>query len=134
MRSTMTINKKLMSGFAALVVLSGVLAITSFSSIRELIRGFDQAVDQTVRKVVLASAVGTAQSDMFHAQQGMLLASFAKNSAATESNRQLFLENVNKLRKAVEEIRPLLILGEGKRQVNQIEEVANSWLEIFPQV
>jgi methyl-accepting chemotaxis protein/methyl-accepting chemotaxis protein-1 (serine sensor receptor) len=134
MRTTTTIGQKLMIGFGAMMALSVVLAVTCFFSIRTVVKCFDQAVDQTARKVLLANAVDMAQADMFIAQRGMLLDSFAKRSTSTESHRQLFLESTNKLKKAVEEIRPLLVLEESKRHLKQIEQCVNSWMEVFPEV
>ena len=81
---TMTIGKKLIGSFAAMLLVTLALGLSSLNSIRNLSDSFDVAVGKTAKKIVLSGAVENAGSDMVASQRGVIQDTFGKMPAAVE--------------------------------------------------
>ena len=130
----MTIGKKLTLAVGALMTVLVVLSVTSLQAIRSLRDSYDTAADKTARKIVLADTLNLAKSDMLAAQRGMLMFAFAGDQAHAESGKQAFQTNQEIFRKALEELRPMLVSEEGKRLTEQVAADYAAWLPAFQEI
>ena len=82
MRQKLTIGTKLLGGTAVLFALAAVLGYSGLSTANKFKDEFDETVDGSVHKVVLADRIGLANSELISAQRGIILAGFAKDFPA----------------------------------------------------
>jgi methyl-accepting chemotaxis protein len=71
---------------------------------------------------------------MLAAQRGMILSTLAKDSAERQRDKQTFRQNAEVIRKAVDQIRPLLISEEGKHFAGEIAAGKDDWLPQFDEM
>jgi len=134
MRSNYTIGTKLMAGAAAMLVLMMVLSYSGLSAIGTFREQFNTAVDVTVRKLVLADTIDTAQTAMVSAQRGIIVGSFAKDSAEMEKQKQTFRDNTELIQKSLEEIRSLIRKPEAKELAADLAAKVAEWQPYFQEV
>ncbi|MGA2433823.1 MAG: methyl-accepting chemotaxis protein [Bryobacteraceae bacterium] len=127
MRSKVTIGTKLMSGVAIIVALAVILGYAGLSSLGAFKEQFDTVADRTARKIVLAGEIAAAASEMVSAQRGIILATFSKDPADVETYNQAFRQNGETIRKALEEMRPLLVTEEGRALTAEIDARLSEW-------
>ena len=123
----MTLGKKLTISFAAIVGLLLLSTAVSLLAIRSLGDHFDEAVKKTVPKVQLADRISTAQVDMFAWQRGLVMFTYAKDAARADMSRQRFREASATVAKALDDIRPLLVVDEARRLVENIKRDHQEW-------
>jgi CHASE3 domain sensor protein len=109
MKSQMTIGKKLLLCFGAVLTVR-LLSISAVSAVSSLKSRFDITVDNTARKIVLADNINTAVSNMLAAQRGLIVMTFAKDFGQTGTARELFRKNVDAINRALDELRPLVVI------------------------
>jgi methyl-accepting chemotaxis protein/methyl-accepting chemotaxis protein-1 (serine sensor receptor) len=134
MKAGMTIGKKLMFSFAAVVAVGGIIAGGALWTIKGLNTRFDTAVAKTARKLQLGSEINEIKSDMYVAQRGFVLATFMKDRSQAETQRAGFDTQVAKINKKLDEIRPLISVPEGRRLLGVFENDLSSWLNEYPTV
>ena len=132
--SNLTIGKKLMAGTGTLFVLAAMLGYSGLSSLGDFKKQFDRASDESVRKVVLADTIVTANSEMISAQRGIILAAFGKNAAELETYKKTFEENAQLIGQSLREIQPLLRKEEGKALVAHLTTLLAEWQPHYAEV
>jgi methyl-accepting chemotaxis protein/methyl-accepting chemotaxis protein-1 (serine sensor receptor) len=133
MRSSYTIGTKLMAAVGAMMTLTVVLNYYSLTSIGDFKGQFDNAID-TVAKVTLAESISAANSGMIAAQRGVIVSAFTKDTPELESDKQEFRKNADLMRKALDQLSPLLITDEGKRLTNELAASESEWLPRFDEL
>jgi methyl-accepting chemotaxis protein len=128
MLSKLTIRKKLFAAAAATFVLTALLGYFGLSSNAMFKEQFDAAVDKTVRKLILANAINSAQLDMVATQRGTVLGAEAKDQKEIATNEQEFYASRDLIRKSLDEIQPLLTKDEGKALVTNIDKNLAEWM------
>lgn len=131
MRSGFTIGAKLLAAVGAMIALTIVLGYSGLKSIGAFKAQFDNALDVSARKLVLADAIIAANSEMISAQRGMILAAFAKDAPDLENYKQLFRENTSLLLTSLDKMRPLLKTDEGKQLNKELAATVADWLPRF---
>ena len=90
MSTRMTLGAKLTVGFGVMLGLSSLLSLGALAALSALKDRFDVAVNQTARRIELASDINATQSNMFADQRGIMLYTFAKDAAHLDQLRQHF--------------------------------------------
>ena len=134
MISQMTIGRKLMLGFTGLIALLVVLSFAFLNAVGTLKESFDNAVDKTAKKIALAGAFDTAESDMLAWQRAAILNAFSKETAQLETAKQRFREASETASRTLEEVRPLLVDEEGRRIVESSKSGLSAWLTAFTEI
>ena len=134
MKSTLAISTKLMAGTVALFLVALVLGVSGLVSLRSFKQRFDTANDETVKSVVLAEGIITANSEMISAQRGIILAAFSKNASELETYKGTFEENTTTIRKSLDDLQPLLRGADAKAVAAEIDSNVAEWLPHFTQV
>jgi CHASE3 domain sensor protein len=75
----MTIGKRLTLSFAAMVIVTLILGITSLNSVGKLSQALDIAVNKTTKKIILSDTIRTARSDMLAGQRGVIMFTYAES-------------------------------------------------------
>jgi methyl-accepting chemotaxis protein len=134
MRQKLTIGTKLMGGTAVLFALTAVLGYSGFRTANKFKDEFDETVDGSVHKVVLADRIGLANSELISAQRGIILAGFAKDKAEIEKYRQTFQQQGEIIRKALDEARLLLKKEEAKTLTADIAASLSQWRPLYEEI
>lgn len=119
--SEMTIGKKLMLGFAALLVVALGLAGAYLYSVSSLGGELKTATDLTAKKVFLILELEGNLFRMRSAQRGVMLYSLAKVPERAQSNKQDFETRAARVEQILGQIKPLLIVEKSRQEVASIE-------------
>lgn len=134
MKSQMTIGKKLMLSFGALLALMLGLAYSSLSSTGTLSAELDTAVNKTAKKIEIAGQIQTAVSDMRVGQRGLILFSMLKDTPKIEMAREAFRTGSARIEKAMVEIRPMLVTEAGRQVVDNIQAQTVTWTPLYQEI
>jgi methyl-accepting chemotaxis protein len=134
MKSQMTIGKKLMLSFSALLALMLGLAYSSLSSIGTLSAELDTAVNKTAKKTELAGQIKTAVSDMRAGQRGLILFSMLKDTPKVEMAREAFRTASTRIEKVMVEIRPMLVTETGRQAIDTIQAQTGAWMPLYQEI
>src|SRR5436305_359909 len=86
------LGTKLKFSVGALTAVLALMAWTGLGSITRLNESLAHAVDQSARKRELAGTLESAASDMIAGQNGLVLFTYAKDSARASQSKRLFQE------------------------------------------
>ena len=105
----MTIGKKLMTGFAAVLLLALALAASYLYSIGNLSEALETATNQTARKVYLAVEIEAQLFRMRSCQRGVMLFSMHKLVQKAQSNKQEFETRAAGIETLLSQMKPMLV-------------------------
>jgi methyl-accepting chemotaxis protein len=134
MNAQMSIGKKLMFAFGAMLALVLALAWASLSSIGRLSDLLTTENEKAARKMELVGKVPTYAYQMRMAQRGVIMYSMLKTPAQVEKNNGTFQAGAAGMREAIASIRPLLATEEGRAAVDKIETSLGAWLPLYQEV
>jgi methyl-accepting chemotaxis protein/methyl-accepting chemotaxis protein-1 (serine sensor receptor) len=134
MKLKATIGTKLMGSAAALCILAAALGYFGLSTAGKFKDEFENAMGQTVRQAVLADEIGLASDEMVSTQRGIVLAAFGKDKASLEGDIHAFEQHRETLRKALDEVRPLLVKEEAKAHVADIASSLSQWQPMYEEL
>src|SRR5215467_9526278 len=103
----MSLGKKLLSGFGAMLALvllnsAGALFVT-----RDLNEGLKRAANITARKQYLAGDVKAATAELASAERGAVMSDMISDTLRSEKYRQQFTDRAVSLRKTLAELREI---------------------------
>jgi methyl-accepting chemotaxis protein len=127
MRSSVAIGTKLICGVAIIIVLAVIIGGAGLSSIGALKKGFDTAVDGSMRKIALADEMVADSGEMVSAQRGIILATLGKDTAEGATYNQTFRQNSEALQRALNEMAPLIMTEEGKTLIAELAAGVSEW-------
>ena len=127
MTSKMTIGRKLIASFAAMLFATVILGIASLVAINKLTSRLDTAVNQTTRKLQLIDSVSNSRSDMLAAQRGFIMFAYAKSPVGAAKAKGLFESAAANWAQKLSEVRPMLVTEEGRRMADQLETGLPRW-------
>jgi methyl-accepting chemotaxis protein/methyl-accepting chemotaxis protein-1 (serine sensor receptor) len=133
-KDTLTFGTKINCAFGALAVVLALSVWSGFHTQGTLSDALESATGTTMRKVELAGMLNTAKSDMAAGQRGVVLFAYAKDSGQSTAAKQLFRDSSERFRKAVAEIRPLLVTDEGKQIISDMETRMAAWLPAYAEL
>jgi len=131
---TFTLGLKLGVSTGLLLLVTIALAAVGLHGLGTADDILHRTIDVNARKVKLAGVMDAAESDMGVGQRGMILFSYAKNSAATASAQTLFEENSATFQRSLTELRPLVSTQRGKELVAHVETTLAQWLSAFQEL
>jgi len=134
MRSEYTIGAKMTASAGAMLLLTGLLSFTGISTISDFKEQFDTAIDRTVRKVVLAQTIDNVQSDMTAAQRLIIAGGAMKAKDDVDSGARAFRDKADEARKALDEMKILLVTAEGKALAADIEGKFAEWQKVVSEL
>jgi methyl-accepting chemotaxis protein/methyl-accepting chemotaxis protein-1 (serine sensor receptor) len=134
MFAQMTIGKKLMSGFAALLICLLVLSYFSLSAVDDLRNDLDLMANRTARKIDLAGTINGTTAGMRAEVRGVILAGMLKNTEDIEKARSGFGNLAALMAKTIRQIRPLCYTERGKKAVDQLESDLSAWKGSFEEM
>ena len=132
--SSLTIGVKIGACVGALTLALALTCWLGLRTIGALGASYDNTAKSTARKIELAGAINTAESDMAVGQRGLVVGTYAKNPAYAEAARQLFEDSSTSLKKAIADIQPLLTTEEGRQTVTRIQSQVDQWLPSFSEL
>jgi methyl-accepting chemotaxis protein len=134
MKSRMTVNKKLMLTFSAMLALTMALAYASLSSIKVLGEALDTCANVTGRKLDLAGQLRGLVGDMRASQRGVIAYALLKDAKRTGENDTHFGEYAQTVEKMVAEIRPLIKTERGRHDLELISASLSSWMAAHKEI
>jgi methyl-accepting chemotaxis protein/methyl-accepting chemotaxis protein-1 (serine sensor receptor) len=131
---TLTIGAKTALGTGLLVAMLSIMAWSSLHTIDTFSESLDVVAGKTVRKIELAGLMNWAQAEMAAGQRGLVLFTYAKSPDRVSAAKASFERSSSELRKALTEIRPLLVTQRGREVVSQIESGLAIWLTAYTEL
>jgi methyl-accepting chemotaxis protein/methyl-accepting chemotaxis protein-1 (serine sensor receptor) len=133
-RDSLTFGAKINCAFAALAAVLAATVWSGFHTAGTLSDSLVTATGQTIRKIELVGAMNTGRANMAAGQRGAIMFAYAKESSQSIAARQLFRESAESFRKAVAEVKPMLVTEEGKRLVSDAEARLAQWLPAYSEL
>jgi methyl-accepting chemotaxis protein/methyl-accepting chemotaxis protein-1 (serine sensor receptor) len=127
MLEQMTIGRKLMSGFSALLMCLLGLGWLSLSAVDGLRRDLDQVANQTARKIEITGAINVATASMRAEACAGLLAAVLKHSGDLQAARLNFNKGAGTVEQKIQEIRPLLVNENEKKATDEMAADLPAW-------
>lgn len=134
MATRLTVGEKLTFSFAGMLILFSTLGISTWISLSKLNQSAETSIVSTSPKLRLFGLVNTAKSDMFLSQRGMVLYSIAKNQDRIDSAKAQYARSREIAEKALEDMRPLLVTDEGKKQWQIIRSGLDEWAGYYQEI
>jgi methyl-accepting chemotaxis protein/methyl-accepting chemotaxis protein-1 (serine sensor receptor) len=133
-RDSFTFGAKINAAFAALAALLAATVWLGFHTAGTLSDSLEYATGHTTRKLELISAMNSGRANMAAGQRGAIMFAYAKESGQSASARQLFRESAESFRKALAEVKPLLVTEDGKRLVSDSDARLAQWLPAYSEL
>ena len=121
MLSKMTIGKKLMTAFGAMLVIAIGLVTSSLYSIGGLGKELDKAVNLTAKKILSMEEMRVNLVSLRYSLRGAMLYAMHNEPGKAASNQKDFAEEVSRLNQIIKEVKPLLVTDRGRNDVAVIE-------------
>ncbi len=134
MKSQMTIGKKLMLSFGAMLALTVALAWSALSSIGGLSTALDNEINKTARKAEMAGAFAQAAYEMRAGQRGVVMYTVLKDPSKVEQSKEMFRSGSDHMQKTVSDIQPLLIKPAARQAVDNIQAALGAWLPLYQEI
>ena len=131
MQTQLTIGKKLMLAFGAMLALTLGLAYSSLTSVDSLGKELHTASTDMAKKSELISQLSVGVANMSGAQRGLVLYSMLKETAKAEEVGRPFLTTADDMEKELTELRPLLVTERGKQAVEAIASAIAAWRPLY---
>ena len=122
----MSLTKKLLSSFAAMLGLvllmgAGLLLVT-----RELSGDLERAANVTARQQYLAGQVSAGAAELASLERGTVLAAMLADTAHQQAYQQAFSQHAEDLRKSLSELRRTADAGEAAARLQSLEQQASA--------
>src|SRR5689334_3604137 len=120
----MTLGRKIVTGFAAMLSLVLILSAAALLSLRSISDDLDRAAKVTARKQYLAGNVNSAASEMASLARASVLAAVVGDTAGSAAHLQEFQAPQSRLAAAVAETRQLGASADGLAALDKLEQRA----------
>jgi methyl-accepting chemotaxis protein len=132
--SQMTIGKKLMLGFAAMLLVALALAGAYLYSVASLAGELKTSTDVTAKKVFLISELEGQLFRMRSCQRGVLLFSMYQLPEKVKSNKEEFETRAAGVENILGQLGPVLITGQGRKDHDFLQSELPNFRNAFEQV
>ncbi len=116
----MTIGKKLVAAFGAILGAALMLAIASGTVIHQLQRELDKTINKTAQRQYLAGEIGSTTAEMAGLERGIVLSSMLGQNERTEAYKQQFQKDKARLQRATAEFRAIADTDQLQRSIASI--------------
>jgi CHASE3 domain sensor protein/uncharacterized protein YoxC len=127
-RTTMSFGQKLTIAFMLMLGAAMVIGVASWMGIGGLSGQFDYATTNSARKLELAGSLAESASEMMSLERGILVRVAMNDMAPAEGYHNSFDDTLKRLTEQINEMKPLLISEQGKRDIATVETNAASWV------
>src|ERR1017187_6104433 len=127
MNSQMTIGKKLVLCFAAMLIAMFGLGYSSWYSMGKLGSLLDTAVNKTATKLALSGHLGNTLTSMGSTERGTVIRAAMKDTGKVEQYGQVFDQKVVEADNDLKELRPMLITEVGRQAAETIVTGLAAW-------
>jgi methyl-accepting chemotaxis protein len=131
MFSQITIGKKLMWAFGAMLALTLGLAYSSLSSVTSLGKQLDTTGNVTARKSQIAGELALNAAIMSRGQRGLVAYTALKDGAHAEAAKQMFYSSAAEMQKLLAELRPLLRVERARQAADSISQAVSAWTPLM---
>ncbi|HTP87868.1 MAG TPA: methyl-accepting chemotaxis protein [Bryobacteraceae bacterium] len=131
MKRTLTIGTRIILSFATVLAFVGALSFTTIQGLRSLEATISELADGSVAKLSLVGEIKALGGSMLANSRGMILYHNSGNLQRSESLKQTYFADSEKLRKDCEKLRPLLATDESRQLVSDAEANRASWTREF---
>jgi methyl-accepting chemotaxis protein len=132
METKMSFGKKLMIAFAAMLIATLALAISSWLGIESLAGGLSTMAQSTAKKVDLLGTVTSSVSEMTALERGEIVHAGEKDLAKSQEYEASFLEVQKLLAATLAEVKPLLVTEKGKHDFEIVDSSFAAWTAAHP--
>lgn len=129
-----SLSTKLYVAFSVLLALMLIITGNGIYRMNQMKAAYDVTSRMTARKLLLSDAINTAESDMYAAQRGMVIAALENQGAAVEQAYREYNEALAVETKSLTEIKPLLTTVKGRQSVATIEQALGRWTPLAERV
>ena len=129
-----TIGKKLTFGTGGILAVLAALGFSSSSALVRMKAVADVSTGNTAPKVELFGTVNTAKSDMFLAQNDVILQALSHQENGVERATHVFEESRGLLLESIDRVRPLLSTEEGSQLCQSITDDVGGWTPRFYEI
>jgi methyl-accepting chemotaxis protein len=129
----LTIPRRLMGCFGAMLLLTMALAYSSFRTASNVQAVSDRAIQQTARALEVVGEINTHLANLRFAQRGVVLYSLAQDAREAEGQHARFEKEVATITASLAEMRPLLSDAARLRSVDEFGAAFRSYTEIVRQ-
>ncbi len=109
---------------AGLLLLAAWYGLHTAGSLRE---SFSAIIGTEARALELAGAINTEESNMAAGQRGVVLFTFGKEPAKAAAAKQIYRQNIEKLRASLAELKPLAKAERTRKLVDEIGSKISTW-------
>jgi methyl-accepting chemotaxis protein len=134
MKSRMSLARKLMAGFGAVLVLSMVLSFSSLTSISALKEQINSIANQQAVKVDLAGQISTGAADMLRLENGIILRLILQDQSLSETYKQRFTASAKQVRSLISRMEQMGESGDGKRLLSRLRNGVGHWISLHEEM
>ena len=127
MGSQMTVGKKLLLSFGAILALLLLLGYSSFSAIGTLTQSLDTAVNSSAKKLAAAADFNGDASEMVALEARIGLRTMIGDSATAQKYDRRYSEKIESADRNLKEIRPLLVTDAGRAAADAMQSGLAAW-------
>jgi methyl-accepting chemotaxis protein len=127
MEAQMTIGKKLMLSFGAMLVALLAMAGSSLYSISGMDSELDTAANKSGKKLDIAGSLATNVSDLLSFERGVLVRLGMKDISRAEGYHNSFNERAKLITDEINEIRPFISTEQGRKEIDILAADLASW-------
>ena len=131
---TFRFDTRLVSGTTVLGAFLVVAVLGALYAVGTLADSYEVTTTKTARKLALVGSIGSALDQIRIGVRGVVVYSYAKDSARVSVSRQMVEEGNSKLRQAIAEMRPLIVSDRGKELVDAIDSQVESVHPVIQEV
>lgn len=130
----MTIGKKLVWAFAAMVAVALGLAYSSVVEVASVGRELQLTINSTTKKIQLIGEIQAALAEMRAGQRGVVLYSLMKEPAVAKASNEAFRSGVAVVTEKIEESRPLVVTASGRHDLEVLSAGIAAWQPQYEQI
>jgi len=134
MTSQMSLARKLMAGFGAVLILSLALSVSSLTSINALKGEIDRIANEDAVKVDLAGQISTGAAEMLRLDNGIILRLILQDQAGSEANKQRFHTAAAKVQSLIGQMDRIRNTDDGKRRLAKLRSGAANWVGLHDEM
>jgi methyl-accepting chemotaxis protein len=117
MKSRSTLGQKLAGGFIVILAATSAFAVLLLISLHQIGQGFEKAAHVDALKLELVLDMAADASELLSSGRGVLLGARMSQTAAAQRDEESFEEFTRKFGAALDQLRPILVTEQGRRDV-----------------
>jgi methyl-accepting chemotaxis protein len=125
-----TIGTKILAALVAIIGFAVFSNTVALLAVRDLGSALDTSINQTSRRLAMASQIRTLVYQIRFAQRGISLGLFEKRPADTKKAQKLFADSIATIQTLITQFRTVASTESDKRALDEIGQYADRWKQI----